>query len=325
MPSRPLRETKLQSVCAALLRLASERGPGAKLPPLRELAESLPASMATLTAALTELESRKVLVRKHGIGVFVSESQPRRRIALLCHPAFFQAVGSSPFWGVLIESARRRAEREREELTFFFVDDRSQAALLTGHFHGVVGIGLSQESAREIEAQGLPLVAFAGCGPFLVGFHDSTIETLGLERLRALGCQRIAVLSASDDEARGVVSQQETGYREALALFRQPPALWPDGIHSSDDIRTLGLLGAMQECGIPLDGPVRISSHANLGSPALLGWEESLICLCVDPERIVATLFDALEDAIDGAPRSGFEKIPIQVRVGSRVLPLSEN
>ena len=326
MTVKPLGETKLQSVCAALLKLAGQCGPGGKLPPLRVLGTALPASMATLTAALTELETRGVLVRRHGVGIFVSEDQPRRRIALLCRPDFFRAVGPSPFWGILLEQARRRAEQEREELTFLFSADDPEGgdltesqrdALQAGRFDGIVGVGLDQRAARWIVERKIPFVAFAGPGPLMVGFRPDDVERKGREALAALGCARIETLALGPGDVGE--PRQRLGYLWGRALLARPAPEWPDGILSHDDMLTLGLLGAMHEAGVAPGRPIRLATHANADSPTLLGWEGSLIRLEVSPARIVARLFDLLEDAMDGAaPSPGFHALDIDVRYGAR-------
>ena len=87
---------------------------------------------------------------------------------------------------------------------------------------------------------------------------------------------------------------------------------------------TLGLLGAMHEAGVPLNGPIRLATHANADSPTLLGWEESLIRLEVSPAKLVALLFDLLEESMkSGATPTGFFALAIDVKLGAKVRPIS--
>jgi DNA-binding GntR family transcriptional regulator len=55
-----------------------------------QLCSDMEVSKATLDGALAELESRKVLVRKHGIGIFVSP-ELRRGISLSAIPGSYSA------------------------------------------------------------------------------------------------------------------------------------------------------------------------------------------------------------------------------------------
>jgi DNA-binding LacI/PurR family transcriptional regulator len=98
------------------------------------------------------------------------------------------------------------------------------------------------------------------------------------------------------------VSHQEQGFRAAQELFGagSDPALWPDGIVSTDDMLTSGLLTGLGKLGVVIGRDVQIASHANAGSPALLGWEEELTLMEVDPAEIVSLMFSLLETCMDG-------------------------
>lgn len=317
---RPIRETKLQATCQQLTQLAQRLGPGAKLPTVRTLSESLPASVATINSALQELETRAVLVRKHGVGIFVSADLPQHRIALFCRPAFFQAIGASPFWGLLLEHVRLQAAQNHEKLLFFFTEgdtlsEGQREALRSHHFDGVIGIGLDLTAIDWIVAQGLPLVTFAGPGPCTVGFDSTEVHRLGARVLTEQGCRKLVTIPPPEH----LLSKQESGYRWGKALLSKPKVTWPDGILSCDDMLTLGLIGAFHEANVPLYGPIRIATHANVGSPVLLGWEKDLILLEVDPSQLVSLLFDLLKPALRGeALRAGLHPVPITIRYGGQ-------
>ena len=319
----PIRETKLQSTCLQLTQIVKRLGPGAKLPTVRELAEILPASVATINNALHELEARSLIVRKHGVGIFVASHLPHHRIVLICRPDFFCTIGSSPFWGLLLEQAQRYATAEQEELTFYFSERRQEAGTLTdtqqqeissGHFHGVIGIGLDACDAKWIRAQNLPFVAFAGPGSYTVGFDNEELLRLGREALLPFGTNIVVLESEHND-----LSKQQSGYLWGRKLLARPRSEWPEGIISRDDMLTLGLIGAFHNQGIPLDGSIRIATHANAGSPALLGWEEQLVCLEVSPVAISVRLFEVLEALMrHELPLSSSQKIPIHVVYGAK-------
>ncbi|MBC8104884.1 MAG: substrate-binding domain-containing protein [Cytophagales bacterium] len=98
------------------------------------------------------------------------------------------------------------------------------------------------------------------------------------------------------------LSHQEQGYRMASRIFGpdSDPETWPDGIFSADDMLTQGALTSLQKLGVRVGKDVQIATHANVGSPALLGWENDLIIVEVDPAEIVDQMFDTLERLMDG-------------------------
>ncbi len=316
---RPIRETKLQSVCLELTELVQRLGPEAKFPTIRELAESLPASVATINQALQELEAQGLVVRRHGVGIFVAPHLPRQRIALICRPEFFQAIGSSPFWGLLLEHAKQRATEHKEELQLFFTDDNFSPS----SFHGVIGIGLEYCVIKRIVAGGLPVVAFAGPGAYAVGFDHDLLLAQGRAALESLGCQRILEIPSTESAP----SKQYEAYLWGQRLFTQPQALWPDGVLSGDDMLTAGFLGAVHEAGVALGEVLQLATHANAGSPTLLGWEPKLIQLEVSPKEIIEQLFDLLEAQLRReAPREPAEqqvrKVAIRTRFSHKLRPL---
>jgi DNA-binding LacI/PurR family transcriptional regulator len=100
--------------------------------------------------------------------------------------------------------------------------------------------------------------------------------------------------------ARTSVTLQEQGYRTALEVFGGGGTDKPDGIVSTDDMMAHGALVALQKLGVCVGEHVKIATHANRGSPVLLGWEDDLTVIEVDPAEIVQTMFEMLEMLMDG-------------------------
>jgi DNA-binding LacI/PurR family transcriptional regulator len=95
---------------------------------------------------------------------------------------------------------------------------------------------------------------------------------------------------------------QEQGYETALDVFMagkesvtDSTLRLPDGIVSPNDMFTVGVLSALRRLGLRPGIDLHIATHANIGSTALLGYEEELILLEVDPSHVVAALFAKLE------------------------------
>ncbi len=201
------RTKKLQEVCAHLLERAHALGPGAQLPKVIQLRTELGVSMATLDAALRELEEQKILTRRHGIGIFVSSELHTTAIALVCDSHFLRAAGHSPFWDLLLEAAQHRARAggERFELHLAASGGDLGAPLQRGltrdikdrALDGLIGVGLYEEAVRWIEAQGVPFVSIFGptfsARSASVNFDKERFLALGITQLAAQGCKRVAL------------------------------------------------------------------------------------------------------------------------------------
>ncbi len=98
------------------------------------------------------------------------------------------------------------------------------------------------------------------------------------------------------------LSHQEQGYHAAMEAFgpHTDRADWPDGILSTDDMLTQGLLTALQRLGVRVGEELSVASHANVGSLALLGWEDRVTRLEIDPAEMVSALFDNIESRMRG-------------------------
>lgn len=358
---RPIRRTKLQETCGQISDLAHTLGPDAKLPTVIQLRDQFGVSVATLNSALTELEAQRVIRRKHGVGIYVSPRIRQRSVCLICDPSFFRVSGASPFWNLLVDQVRRRAEAEQETFSFHFTADDPAVLLseeasfplqnglvndiVNGRVDGVLCVGVLKPTMQWLERQQVPLVAFAGPASYAVGINVSEVTRLGVSSLRAKGCKKIAYWAAvapyrtSDSilplptdpvtrfaehlTAAGIsidpalirlnthlivpgehhtVSHQEQGFNLVGEVFgaESDPAQRPDGIISADDMLTQGALTAFQRLGIRVGKDMQIATHANVGSPALLGWESDLTLIEIDPGEIVNRMFDKLQRLMDG-------------------------
>ena len=75
---------------------------------------------------------------------------------------------------------------------------------------------------------------------------------------------------------------------------------FPDGFVSVDDTLTRGALMAFQKNGFTVGRDILVATHANVGSPALLGFENDVTLLQIVPALIVDELFKMLEDRMNG-------------------------
>ncbi|WP_309722046.1 GntR family transcriptional regulator [Armatimonas sp.] len=309
-----------------LLELARKIGSGGALPSARTLREQLGISNATLGAALEELAARGQIIRKPGSGIYVSPTLDQRRLALAVNPEFFAQAGVSPFWGQLLLETRRRAEARGEALFLHFAERsiRESEPLLPpglteevskGRLVGVLAIGLTHPQARWIEAQGVPVVAFAGAARYLVQLAMEELVQSGVAALARSGCQRLALLAPTETPQTSVIFRaactahaltgQVLASTEAPShagrgweLARQARTTPCDGVLSLDDTLTQGFLMHLHHTNTL--SKITVATHANAGSPTLLGWEDKLIRLEFDPAAIVSGLFSCLDALIAG-------------------------
>jgi DNA-binding LacI/PurR family transcriptional regulator len=372
--------TKHHAVCERLTDLARELGADQKFPTFTQLRDQLGVSVVTLSTALDELEARKVLYRRPGVGIYVSPKFEQKSIALVCEPGFFQLVGTSPFWEILLEQTRQRADALNWDVCYHFSntaprDDSGEGATLhgslladlrAGRVHGVLSIGGGEAAHAMLEGASVPFVAYAGEGPHKVVMEPDGGVGTGAGLLADAGCRRIALwspvmpyrvigdpvadaarlvagattalrrrglpflpelaehnhelIAASGDRRQTDLSLAEQGYRTAYRVFNRPASEWPDGVVSANDVFTQGVVAALRELGVGLNAGVRVASHANRGSSALLGAERDLYLFEVDPAEIVGAMFALLETQMSGATLATRDHVVVaHPRVGANV------
>ena len=86
-----------------------------------------------------------------------------------------------------------------------------------------------------------------------------------------------------------------------MEVFGNADAMHPDGILLLDDTMTLGALIAMQKFGRIPERGIQIATHSNRGSTVLLGQDENLIRLEINPAEIVSVMFAMLETLLTGS------------------------
>jgi len=194
-------KSRVEATCGQIADLAYQLGPGAKLPTILELRESLGVSITTINQALVELEAQNVVLRRIGVGIYVSEALGKPNIALICDPDLFGMSGSSPFWYLLLCRMRDRAALKRESLTFHWAAMRGveglnlEAPLMqeiaNRRMDGIVAVGLNPATIRWIEEQGVPTVGFATPAPWRVRTDFHAMTKMGALALSEAGCRRI--------------------------------------------------------------------------------------------------------------------------------------
>ena len=226
---------KQKSVRSQLEALARALGPGAQMPPIRQLGADLGVSLSTLNAALSEMEDRNMIRRRQGSGIFVAPTLDRCNLCLICNPSSLLDFGESPFWRLMIDAARERAGTGGEDFSIHFAQlanelsaetvlhERLREDIARGTVHGVLSIGLPHSVTRWIEGCGVPVVSFAGASNYIIRLQDSEVVTLGVAALAGQGCRAIALWAphCAAPEA-GHEAALLTVFRDALAAHGLP-------------------------------------------------------------------------------------------------------
>ena len=362
-------KTKPEELCAQLTAMAQRLGPGAKLSSGRTLSSAYGVSRTTLQLALDRLEAEKVISRRPGSGVYVSDSLVKaarqRNVALICNFAIVSSAGHSAFWDHLVQQLQQRAELGGEVCQLHLTNpvgegvailqESFRAELRAGRVHGALAIGVDREATTWIINQDLPVVSFASWSNWMVRFDEVALIRLGVQQLKQRGCRRIGLWVPTGPaernpdrlpwalrteaifreamEAEGLnfdsqlvrcgtapthqpeafldATPQEQGYETAKAAFGAASDQWPDGVLSTNDMVTHGALAALRRLGVRPGTDVEIASHANRGSSLLMGHDEELTLLEVDPRALVRTMFSMLETLMDGGTPAS-EQVLIQ-------------
>lgn len=324
MPT-PTEPTKQQAVARRLAERARALGPGARLPTVAALRTELGVSGNTLMHALDDLEAQGILVRKHGVGLFVAPDVHEDHIALICDARFLErGEDASPFWSRLLPLAWTRLRAAGQGLSHHLVvPDESvppemvlgsqlSADLRQGRIQGVLGVGLPTCVTLWLQKHRIPLVAFAAYAPHRVVFDQELGARRGIDALVERGARRIALWTREDTgclihrtvdaalAAHGLSLDPALVYDAArpgpdtapargAAAARIALALAPDAILCTEDTLLRGALPYLTEPR-PL-----IATFANAGSPLLFGYEQSLLRIEFDPAQLVDEMVRLLD------------------------------
>ena len=117
-------------------------------------------------------------------------------------------------------------------------------------------------------------------------------------------------------------TDQEQGFALSHKVFGPAsPEEQPNGIVLSNDLLAHGALTALVKLGVRPGRDVQIATHANVGSPVLLGHEDILL-IENDPEELAAAMFNLLEGLMSGdlSPSQG-----VAISLAPRLRPVGEH
>jgi DNA-binding LacI/PurR family transcriptional regulator len=195
----------------------------------------------------------------------------------------------------------------------------------------VVSFGVEAETVSWIEGEGVPVVAYAGHARCTVNFDGPGGVAMGTRALLEEGCRDIELWQTHEEgnppatpesdlsrafrrsgAGSGIVREarvesgdtlQERGFALAQEVFGpeafSSSAPRPDGIVLSNDLMAHGALTALRKLGVSPGHDVQIATHANAGSPILLGHDDILL-IENDPAELAAAMFNLLEGLMSG-------------------------
>ena len=221
------------------------------------------------------------------------------------------------------------------------------ADLASGRVDGLLFLGARHPGKiAPLVQQRVPLVAFTDCPEFPHRFYLDypAFVRVGVQALAEHGCRKLVLLlpfeSAREPLCAAAIEAfhaaiTATGLDPASSQFRllysarranleqpkDPHALQgfsltldtmsgpnrPDGLLSADDMLTQGALAALHKLGLYPGVDVVVATHTNRGSPALTGYESSLVQLQTDPADIAQQMIAVLEQMLRGSFPVPFE------------------
>ena len=343
------RPVSLAAQVAAAMRgdMLKTATPGARLRPVRELADELGVSVPTVRAAQSVLAGEGLLEIRHGSGVYVKEpTGGQRRIGIVSEMDLLRPRGSSFFAATICALRDFVAARDME--TELFIGESLPGAPVK--FPSVRGF------VREVEAgrlDGAVLVSWPElyyfneflqkCTIPLVGaqtdYHAGTdyreLVAKGFHALAAQGGQRVGVLGAwfgpNADEAelrdvarsfgmellpgwtRHDLHPQLRGagweeFREIWSAHREKP----DALLVTDDVLFADAQIAILEMGIRVPDQLRIATHVNAGAEPRPPFPVTL--LKVDAAWCAERLGEMLIQRMNGASvEPGLRAVPVEV------------
>ena len=212
--------------------------------------------------------------------------------------------------------------------------DDLKRAVVEQRVQGVVGVGLSEAASSWLAAHGVAVVGFAGKTPYRVEVDYHRMTEKAALYLANVGCRRITVCTPIDTIDRLDLVQDkeiigdgvalhifdnealrmglgerpyppllwEQGYHFAAQVFgaQSDKAMWPDGIVSTSELFSQGILMGLQQCGVRAGDTVQLATHANAESPVLLPWADGITRFEVSPADLAQTLLEMLETLLAG-------------------------
>jgi DNA-binding LacI/PurR family transcriptional regulator len=266
--TQPVRShPKLDETYSRLVSMTAAMEPGTRLPKVTDLCRDLDVSMVTLGKALARLEAEGVLNRKHGLGIFTNRLY-KHSIYVICDPALFRTVDSSPMWSMLLDHLKVRAEAADEKLSLRFaglgsgpgvhLDLRLKQEIRQREMDGVILLGLNDQTTQWIIDQDVKNVGYGSKAQFRVRNDHFAQVTAGVEVLAKADCKRIAYWGTIapwrvEDVIIAGQEREKLPFKAALDLHQLEyfPELFESGIDQANE-KTNMVEASLREQGFRL-------------------------------------------------------------------------
>ncbi len=328
--------SRVDEVREELLQMAVARGPGIKLPTVRELCAQFDVPFRTLEHAILQLEQRQLLVRRQGSGIYATDRVRQQSIGVVFGGDIFQPM-FSPFWSLLLDAVRGQAgESNLLPRAYFDIEDGHRQLVEDLEARRLEGLLLfaprfEYDEASELRAHGVPLVCFggnaesdwsvtldwdryfelaaadlAGAGVRRIGFLAAPSQRPVLEHaLGRAGGADIEIADWSFETWAGTVRCAGTRESCAYSLTQQmiagrAAAPLPDALLCTDDTAARGAITALLAAGLQPGRDIRIVTAENKGSPVLEPWAADLRRIVFGPEECATAALAMLETLMDG-------------------------
>lgn len=220
--------------------------------------------------------------------------------------------------------------------------------LRTNRVSGIIALGIPRGVINVFESKKIPVVAMGGFAPYLVQIDFPEIVRTGLKQAVRRGCKKVHVSTVHIKDWRVIEALgAETGVSRILPIA---PADWlsndaiprganlvhmgfisgqrlaidpshPPSLVSDDDMFSQGLLMGLLSRGFHPGLHFHLCTHANEGSPTLLGWESRITQVIIDLPEIAGLLIHVLarmmsgQDPVGGIPENQLHKSSYLVRI----------
>jgi len=208
--------SKEEIIHTTLVGMARKLGPNGKLPTVVELCKKLSVSRSTLDRVLRVLERERILICRHGSGIFVSPFSNQQRIGIIFSGDIYNPQSYSQFWSLLHHSAMQMVESRGDELRSYyscptegddFDPDASTFSLIddlgSNRLSGLIVTGVvDPEKIQWLRKWRIPIVTLGRIdgGDAYVSVDSRMILHMGFQRLRENGCRRVAVVTSGVPE-----------------------------------------------------------------------------------------------------------------------------
>ncbi len=235
-----VRRPKSKYVREALNDLALRVGPGGRLPTMGELCRVLDVANLTLVAALKDLETKDIIERRHGVGLYVSPRIHQKTVGLVYGYDIFQA-GISPWAHMLVKAAQAHSVVKNEKFCFYLDIPSDKEGVPTHHnladdlksdrLHGVIYVGVQNpHSLERIREHEVPVVVIAprSVSPWRVAVDHAATINLAVRALSAEGCRQIALMPCLEPDGT-VLPERMAAFHstmEEVKLAVRPEFVW---------------------------------------------------------------------------------------------------